>query len=349
MADNMFGYDSILVGVYLFNFILLGIATITDIKERIIPHFVVILMLLVNLPVGYYYFGFDAIIAFFATLLLCLILGIGMGGGDVKVFTALSPIFAYEIQYYVPNGILLLIGLSAAFAALFPMLNIFKRYWKEMILSSVYLATVLSFIIYLTDFYQLKYTKLIVWAYVIISIFMSRKIKDYGKVTRKIGYIAPIYLMGLYVFDKCYFIQSNVLPSFLIYVGELIILSIVIYAITGAGVSFKKSVEELKEGDILRDIIIIKDNGDVVVENANLMKRFKHMVYDELGKLDKTEKMILTDGEGLFSEDINTIKNLCRDGKIPNELNILKTYPFVPFVLLSYIVIISLHFAVKIV
>ncbi|MDK2790204.1 MAG: archaeal preflagellin peptidase FlaK [Methanothermococcus sp.] len=347
LADNMFGYDSILVGVYLFNLILLGVATITDIKERIIPHFVVILMLLVNLPIGYYYFGFDAIIAFFATLLLCLILGVGMGGGDVKIFTALSPIFAYETQYYVPNGILLLIGLSAAFAAFFPMLNIFKRYWKEIVPSSAYLATVLSFIIYLTDFYHIKYAKLIVWAYVIISIFVSRKIKNYKDITRKIGYVAPIYLLGLYVFDNGYFIQNNVLTSFLIYVGELIILSIVIYAITGAEVSSKKSVEELKEGDILRDIITIKDDGNVVVENANLIKRFKQMVYDELRKSDKTERIILTDGEGLSNEDIDLIKNLYKNGKVPKELNILKTYPFVPFVLLSYMVIIALHFTIK--
>jgi len=151
----------------------------------------------------------------------------------------------------------------------------------------------------------------------------------------------------LYVFDNGYFIQNNVLTSFLIYVGELIILSIVIYAITGAEVSSKKSVEELKEGDILRDIITIKDDGNVVVENANLIKRFKQMVYDELRKSDKTERIILTDGECLSNEDIDLIKNLYKNGKVPKELNILKTYPFVPFVLLSYMVIIALHFTIK--
>ena len=101
----MFGFDNLLILVYAFNFLLILTATVTDIKERIIPHFVIILMLIVNLPVGYYLFGFDAVTSFFATLILCLILGIGMGGGDVKLFTVLAPLFASETIYFVPKNI----------------------------------------------------------------------------------------------------------------------------------------------------------------------------------------------------------------------------------------------------
>ena len=64
--------------VYVINFILLILASITDIKEKIVPHKYTITMILINLVVGYYYFGTDAIMAFFTTLVLCLILGIDL-------------------------------------------------------------------------------------------------------------------------------------------------------------------------------------------------------------------------------------------------------------------------------
>ena len=201
---------------YVINFILLCAATITDIKKREIPHIIVILMILVNLPIGYYFFGFDAIWAFLATLILCLILGIGMGGGDVKIFTALAPLFVYggDIMY-IPKPILLLIGISAALAAFYPMTNILKRYWKEIVPSSAYLAMVLGIIIYLVNHYQLNYAILFVWGYIILSIFISRKIPSYKVITNKLGYIAPLYLIGLYLFDKSYFISNNVLLSYI--------------------------------------------------------------------------------------------------------------------------------------
>ncbi|ABR55142.1 peptidase A24A prepilin type IV [Methanococcus vannielii SB] len=335
----MFEPNNLLFIAYIFNFLLILISTVTDIKERIIPHFVIILMLIVNAPIGYYLFGFDAITSFFATLLLCLILGIGMGGGDVKLFTVLSPLFASETFYFIPKYILILIGLSAAFAAFFPMTKILKSYWKEILPSASYLAMLVGIIVFITETYGFPYTKTILWIYVIFSIFISRKIPKYNLISKKIGYLAPIYLLGVYIFDKVYFIQENVISLFLVSVGQLSLISLVIYALTGAEISSKKSIPELREGDILRDIITIKDSGEVFVENANLFKRFKQMVSQEMG--NSLEKTLMTDGEGLSQKDIEFLIKMHDEGKINNELNVLTTYPFVPFVLLAYIVIIG--------
>jgi len=335
----MFGFDNLLILVYAFNFLLILTATVTDIKERIIPHFVIILMLIVNLPVGYYLFGFDAVTSFFATLILCLILGIGMGGGDVKLFTVLAPIFASETIYFVPKNILILIGLSAAFAAFFPMLKIFKNYWKDILPSSAYLAMLVGIIIYATETYAIGNTKLILWIYVILSIIVSRKIPKYSQVSKKIGYLSPIYLIIFYLTNPIYFIQENVFVSFFVYIGQLSLISLVIYALTGAEISSKKQISELKEGDILRDIVTVKDNGEVVVENASLFKRFKQMVYQEMGKVEG--KSLMTDGEGLSEKDVDFLNKMRHDGKIQNELNVLTTYPFVPFVLGAYTLIIA--------
>ncbi|AEF96519.1 A24 family peptidase C-terminal domain-containing protein [Methanotorris igneus] len=332
---------------YVVNAILLLLASLTDIKERIIPHKYVIAMLILNLTVGYYYFGTDAIIAFFSTLILCLILSVGMGGGDVKVFSALAPLFAFDLVYYFPKYILVLIGLSAGLAVFFPMLKILKVYWRDILPSSLYLATVLGILVYITQIYNIPYATIVVWGYIILSIILSKKIPNYKEITKKLGFLFPIYLVGLYFVDTNYFISNNVFLSSLIYVGELTLISIVIYALMGAEVSDKKAIGELKEGDILRDIIVLKDNGDVVVENANLIKRIKFLIdYEKGGKKDY--KLIFTDGEGLSEETIKLLKELHKNGKIPNELNVLKTYPFIPFVFLAYLIILIIMYKMNV-
>ncbi|XRO76390.1 A24 family peptidase C-terminal domain-containing protein [Methanocaldococcus sp. 10A] len=326
---------------YIINFILLILASITDIKERIIPHKYTIAMIIINLVVGYYYFGFDAIIAFFSTLMLCLILSVGMGGGDVKLFTALAPIFAYpnSFVFYIPKYILYLIAISMFIAAVFPMFKILTRYWKDILPSACYLTMILGILYYFINIYKIPYASIIIWTYIIFSIFISRKIPKYNEYTKKLGYLFPLYLLLLYMIDTTYFIKYNVLLSSIIYLCEIILISIVIYALTGVEISDKKHVEELKEGDILRDVIII-DNDKVEVKNLNIIKRIKFMLEHEIKEHKK--EIIITDGEGLSNEDIQKIKKLYREGKIPEELNIIKTYPFVPFVVVGYVIILAL-------
>ncbi|EHP83735.1 A24 family peptidase C-terminal domain-containing protein [Methanotorris formicicus] len=333
----------LLLVAYLANIILLFLASLTDMKEKIIPHKYVIAMLIINLAVGYYYFGVDAVIAFFSTLILCLILSIGMGGGDVKIFSALAPLFAFDMVYYFPKYILILIGLSAGLAAFFPMLKILKVYWRDMIPSSCYFTMVIGILDYIIQIYNIPYATLVVWGYIILSIVLSKKVQNYRNITKTLGYLFPIYLLGMYLLDTNYFISKNVLLMSLVYLGELTLISIVIYALMGVEVSDKKRIDELKEGDILRDIIVLKNDGDVVIENASLVKRIKYLIdYEKGGKKDY--KLIFTDGEGLSEDTIKLLKELNEKGKIPNELNILKTYPFVPFVFLAYLIVLAILF-----
>ena len=335
----------ILTVTYIVNFILLLIASYTDIKTKEIPHIVVILMLLINLPVGYYLFGLDAIISFFATLILCLILGIGMGGGDVKIFSALAPIFSYGGKIlYVPIPILLLIGISAGIAALYPLLNILKKYWRSILPSVLGLCVFYGTLSYLFYRFHIPYASLILWLYVILSIFISRKVPWYREMISKLSYLVPLYLLGIYLLDREYFIRNNLLISFIVYVLELTLISLVIYALTGAEVSVKKPISQLKEGDILRDIIYIKD-GTAKVENAGLWKRFKVMVEMEMGKKGDYDRIILTDGDGLKEEDVKLLQRLHKEGKIPvEEVTLITTYPFVPFVLVGYVIVLILHY-----
>ncbi len=329
---------------YIINFILLILASITDIKERIIPHKYTIAMIIINLAVGYYYFGFNAIIAFFSTFILCLILSIGMGGGDVKLFTALAPIFAYpdSFVFYIPKYILYLIAISMFLATFFPMFRILMRYWRDILPSACYLTMILGILYYFIHTYKIPYASIIIWAYIILSIFISRKVPKYKEYTKKLGYLFPVYLLFLYLIDKAYFIKYNVLLTSIIYLCEIVLISIVIYAITGVETSDKKHVEELKEGDILRDVIIIGKEG-VEVKNLNIMKRIKLLLEHEIKENEK--EIIITDGEGLSNEDIQKIRELYMKGKIPDKLNVIKTYPFVPFVVVGYLIVLMLMFS----
>jgi preflagellin peptidase FlaK len=299
-------------------------------------------MIIINLAIGYYYFGTDAIIAFFSTLILCLILSIGMGGGDVKLFTALAPIFAYPdtFVFYVPKYVLYLIAISMVVAAISPMFKILIRYWRDIIPSACYLSMVIGILLYLIKSYHVPYASAVIWAYIIISIFLSRKVPKYNEISRKLAYLFPLYLVLMYIIDSDYFINYALLRTF-IYLGEISLISVFIYALTGVEVSDKKHVDELKEGDILRDIIVVE--GDKVeVKNLNIIKRIKFLLEHELDKDKNKREVILTDGEGLSEEDLQKIKKLYEEGRLPDELNILKTYPFVPFVVVGYLITIIL-------
>ncbi|WP_423793236.1 A24 family peptidase C-terminal domain-containing protein [Methanocaldococcus indicus] len=315
---------------YIINLIILILASIEDIKYKIIPHKYVILMFLINLSIGYFYFGVDAIIALFSTFILCLILSIGMGGGDVKVFTALSPIFAYDFIYYIPKPILIIISLSMILVAIFPLYKIFIKNYKDILLSSGYLATVMGVLTYLVNSYNIKFGSLIIWGYIILSIFISRKYKKYKEIMKKLGFIFPIYLIIIFLLNHEYAKLS------IIYFLELIMISVVIYALTGEEISEKKKIDELEEGDILKDVIIYNDDK-VEIKNLNIFGRIKFLIDNELKKINKEDiNYILCDGEGLSKENIKKIKDLYKKGKIPETLNVIKVYPFLPFVTVSY-------------
>ncbi|MBP2143180.1 preflagellin peptidase FlaK [Methanococcus voltae] len=329
-----------LIIAYILNGLLIGLATYTDIKEKIIPHYITIFMFLINISVGFYYFGFDSITALISTLILGLILGVGMGGGDIKLFATLAPIFAYSSFLYIPIPIFAIILLSFIFASIWPMKSIFIKYWKEIVPSAGYMAMIIGFITYLVTFYGLPFKTLFVWGFAILSIISIRKFSGYRTLSKYLGYLSPLYLIIIYLVDSSYFVTQNVLMTFIVYGLELCLLSVVLYALTGEEISTKKPVSELNEGDIIRDIIII--NGEnVTVENSGLLKRIKIMFNAQIGKIEG--KVINLDGEGISNEEMELIRDLNSKGKL-DELNILKTYPFVPFVLLSYITILVVKY-----
>ncbi|ENN95780.1 hypothetical protein J422_05958 [Methanocaldococcus villosus KIN24-T80] len=323
----------ILFIVYIINFIILILASLVDIREKIIPHSYVIIMFLINVITGVYYFGFNAIIALISTFILCIILSIGMGGGDVKVFSSLAPIFAYpnSFIFYFPKYMLIIIFLSIILVAIFPIFRIFLRYWKDILFSSLYLVMVIEILYYIIGKFNISFGWIIIWIYIITSIYISRKVPKYKEYTKKIGYLFFIFLLIMFLFDRAYIINN--LINMFIYLLEIIFISIFIYAITGAEICFKKHINELKEGDILRDVIII--NGDhVEVKNLNIFKRSKLLLNKE------NKEIIITDGEGLSKEQIERIKSLYNEKKLPDELNVIKTYPFIPFVALSYLLVV---------
>ncbi|WP_456416656.1 prepilin peptidase [Methanocaldococcus sp.] len=105
--------------VYVVNTLFLFIMSLEDIKKQKISINLFIIFFLINLIAGVYYFGFDAIVAFFSTFILCLILSIGMGGGDVKVISALAMTMPIPTFYYIPIHALMILFLSMCFASIY--------------------------------------------------------------------------------------------------------------------------------------------------------------------------------------------------------------------------------------
>jgi len=105
--------------VYTLNLMLLFFMAIEDIKKQEIPMHLFLIMLFINTIIGVYYFGFDAIIAFFNTFILGLILSVGLGGGDVKVLAALALIIPHPSIYYIPVKILIILAFAFCFTVLY--------------------------------------------------------------------------------------------------------------------------------------------------------------------------------------------------------------------------------------
>ncbi|XRP97808.1 prepilin peptidase (plasmid) [Methanocaldococcus sp. 16A] len=119
--------------IYFINLILLFLLAVKDIKTMKVDLRLYVLIFLINLIAGVYYFGFDAFVAFFSTFILCLILSVGLGGGDIKVISALAMTMPIPTFYYIPIHALIILFLSMCFASIYYIyLIIFKkRSFKE--------------------------------------------------------------------------------------------------------------------------------------------------------------------------------------------------------------------------
>lgn len=108
-----------------------------------------------------------------------------MGGGDVKLFTALAQFcVSNSFVFYIPKYILYLIAISMFIAAVFPMYKILMRYWKDIIPSACYLTMMLGILYYFINIYEIPYASIIIWAYIVLSIFVSRKVPKYKEYTK---------------------------------------------------------------------------------------------------------------------------------------------------------------------
>ncbi|AFK22235.1 A24 family peptidase C-terminal domain-containing protein [Pyrococcus sp. ST04] len=159
------------------------------------------------------------------------------------------------------------------------------------------------------------------WIVTVLLLMIFGRFKLVGDV---LGVVATVY--GLYFVGLPYLVALAKLFA-IIYGFKLLFSSVKL--LRKEVLTVKKSVEELREGDVLGERIV-EVNGEIVRDRKDF--------FDKLSELFKTGSLERVEGreiagfsvEGLTKEQIEELKSLVSEGKLENEFLVRKAMPFAP-------------------
>lgn len=335
----------------------LVIATHTDLKERIVPNKLNFGLAIIGiiiyttqsiieisfLPIFYSIFGLC--FGFFFGWILWK-LGV-FAGGDVKLFMALGALnpftpaiikiglltnhnlpifpislFVYSLIAFLPYGIIIIIG------KLIKNNKIRKKIFKEIKEKSI-IATHTSF--FVAGIYLI--TTIITKNYFLSTIIIFLSIIIWGFLKNKKKYLTYIVIF------------IGLLINYLLFIEYLIILIIILVFFYGLIrimfsmkplLSKKILVEKLEEGMIPNKTLIWKGKKVVEKEKISLKEIIKKMLNGE--KIAQEKEIISSiKARGLTNKEILIVKKLAKKRLIPKTIYIKDSIPFVPTILLGYI------------
>ena len=291
----------------LFAFFIILAATYTDLRQRIIPDWLTLGTLAIFIPIDLYLYGIPSLLHVAATFLAAYVLyKIGVwAGGDVKLFTALDSIYPRDLTIFGYSApFVLWLFLAAIFAGLFvTLLVLLRRVFSDRALRRDFVAALL--LAARKSFVLAVFTPLFGWAAVLVTF---------------IPY--PLDLFASFAVLP-YVSFSAVLTEFA-YVFAASLLFVVLAFRTSAFVR-EKSVDELKEGDIVADFFL--DDGSVVPFSWRAALRLFHDTRVRLSPLRAA---------GLYEDDIQWLRE-----QGVERIRVKYSLPFVPFVLIGYLFILA--------
>ncbi len=345
------------------------IATFTDFKNRIVPNKLNFSMLGIGL-VAYGSYSFltsslwplilsisGATLGFFTGFLLYK-LGV-WAGGDVKLLTAIgalnpvNPFIARALLPKIPAVFLPLnvpvfpitlfvfslfamlpVALLLSFKKILSRKELKKRLFEAIkkslgfkTISVSLLAVGLNALLFQIEFH---------WILIIVLIGAVSLVK-WKKLKLLISCIVFIFAL----------INSplNALSEFILLYASLVFLwnMFSVMSLSREALKTKKKVQELKEGMIPAETIVM-EKGKALRKEPLTMKRIinyiKHYRLSELSKELQpcnTEIISSRKARGLTAEEIKKLKRLVREGKLKNWLYVKESAPMVPAILIAYI------------
>jgi len=342
---------------FIITLIFLFIASITDLKERIVKNSLtfslIVLGLIFNLALSIYFNDLQFIFNSIISGVLCFIfsfilLKLGVwAAGDLKLFTgialmnplnpkALSFLFqvkSIELPIFFFSLFIVSVLVTLPFTLFLSFFLLYKKKdqsiiikFKELIygiaLFSFFITSIKSLLSFLPI--QILSIALIFFSF----IFMFLKEKE-----------AVIVLFALALFLN----SKSILIDFSMAFGLLAVLSSLFFFFTQTKtlLSEEKDVKELNEGDILAETIVEINNKIEKREPLSLMKTIKNLKELKINVLaEKNERIIASplNARGLNKEELSELKAL-REKGIILKVKVKKSIPMIPLVLIAYILL----------
>ncbi|MDD3178394.1 MAG: A24 family peptidase [Candidatus ainarchaeum sp.] len=346
------------------------ISSYTDFKKRIVLNkvvlFFLILGILFKILESVLFSSFNILLFSILSFIICFIIfyilwSIGVfSAGDVKVFLVISifipnnlvflnildkiyvlskPIFSLNLLFFSIFSILPFI-LFFAVIKLFNIDNliliknkIFKKYFLESILNSVIiLFLVSSFLSIFSSFLNSFY----IFIFSLFFIFFFNKLKSIINKGTYIFYV--LFFTFLFIYN--FYIPINVFNfnnffSIILSVSIIFVLLVLYTIIRNKIFTYTKSVDKLKEGDLLYYNYYFINNM-VYTKKYNFIKYIfdilKNNYYINL-KIDSRHSA------GILKSDIIFLNDSYNHNLIEKEIKLKKTVPFIPSVLIAYIIL----------
>jgi preflagellin peptidase FlaK len=335
------------------------IASITDIKSRIIPNKLTFSLIGIGI-FGYLAYGIltGDLLMFSASLKsLAIMFAIGYmfwtvgawSAGDAKEFlfiAALVPVYpAFLYETFVP-------AIASYPFIITVFVNTLLAIFPLVFLYSVYLAAKKKiFIRFLEPVKDLK--KYLEMSFVfaaaisVLAFFVGRILALVAlvllyKIQRKYRLslsafliIAYVFLPGEELYSQSMFILTNLAFVFLVIFGVRLLFNSINILKKEALIEEVK-ITGLEEGAIIAEEIYIAD-GEVLRDNRSMIEKIKDAAKTEA--LDVLRKRgVGTGAAGVTEEDIELLKGYVENGKLEDKVNTKKSMPFAPVVLVGLII-----------
>jgi Flp pilus assembly protein protease CpaA len=333
-------------------------ATITDLKERIVPNKLNFGLTVIGLII----FGIQSIVDVNVWPIMYSFFGMCFGfffgwilwkfgvfaGGDVKLFMALGalnpftpallkidmftnislPIFPITLFLYALLAFLPY-GLFVVFCKLLKNKKERKKITKELkkkSLLAIHSSFFISGILIITSFFTTNYFFLLVTIF-LTTIFWS-------KLNEKKKYLTIITIILGIIINFIQFIESFIIIT-IILVGVYGIIRLLF--LMKPLLSKKVKIEKLEEGMIPSKTLVLR--GKKVIQKEPLKLKEILFLLKNNKKIEHEKEIVSAiKARGVTLEEIKELKKLAKKGFIPKTILVKDTIPFVPTILLGYLI-----------
>jgi len=352
---------------FTFALITLLISTYTDFKERIIPdkltYSAIIIGILLHL--------FETIVAQNNSFFICisntiiaflfayLLWYIGLwAGGDVKIFTAiisLTPtnfsffnIFKFNSYFGIVSPFFFYFFIATILLmAPYSLLIAIKRTLVQKKLRNEFIQKLKNIPkmipnLFLLSIFAVSLTILFPLYYSLIFSFLILAFAFLFPPTVKI--ILAIFFSIIALFFKKELFLFQTFSTFIYLTFALLFLKTLISLLSTSikALHKKKRISQLKEGDILAKQLIFENNSYKwhSLSITNIIKYLRCRNFNRaLAELNPQKIVISTNAAGLTNKQIEKLKKLAKENKIPQEVELKESAPLAQAMLLAFIIL----------